>query len=177
MADLKDFKAKMDDFFKEAFEKADAGSFQKLAAVFSTYEGRFREDIQDMTRAEISRIIRKLQSEESLTDEERSVIELWIVGDARSFVKLEHKFKTNMEELKALQIEINRLCFSAADLETVSCLRAILEYGARLNYALASFLEKKERLDNFQQAMSTLDLDQREQLIDILKSKSATREV
>lgn len=177
MADLKDFREKMEAFFKEASEASDAGGYQKLGAAFSTYEGRLREDIQEMTRDELGKIIRKLEAAETISDAERAVVELWIIGDAKHFLKMENRFKANMEELKSLQAEIVSLCGQQPSVETLSALRAILEYGARLNYALAFFLEKKERIGNFQKAMTVLGPEQRESLIDILKSKSKSKEL
>jgi len=65
---------------------------------------------------------------------------------------------------------------SNPDFETASHLRAILEDGKRVIYDIAFYLEKKERIANFEESTLELDKEEKDLLVKLLKNKLASKE-
>jgi hypothetical protein len=176
MADFGDLYARISRSFNDAERTGNAESYQRVAAIFSDLEVQLREYIQDITKGEINKIIQNLETGKEITKEELGFIKLWIVGDAEYYVKLENNFNDWLSELKRIVNEINRINDTRPGFETASHLRAILEDGKRVSYDIAFFLEKKERIANFEEATLEIDSEERGLLIDLLKNKLASKE-
>lgn len=176
MADFKELSVRVERSFNDAMKANDAGSYQRLAAIFSDAGIQLREYIQDITKDEINRIIQKLDTGGEINVEEIKFIKLWIVGDAGYYIKLENNFNDWILELKKITNEISKIKESKPDFETASHLRAVLEDGKRVIYDIAFYLEKKERIANFEESTLELDREERGLLINLLKTKLASKE-
>lgn len=176
MTDFSDLSTRINRGFNDVERVKDAGSCQRLAAIFSDVELQLREYIQEITKDEINKIIQKLETEREITKEEISFIKLWIVGDADYYVKLENNFNDWLSELKRIVDEINKINEPKPNFETASHLRAILEDGKRVIYDIAFFLEKKERIRNFEEATLELDKEERSLLIRLFKQRLISKE-
>jgi hypothetical protein len=176
MLDLREIATRLNRSFNDAEKAGDAASYQRVAAIFSDYEVQLREDVQEMTKGEINKIIQKLETGEKTTKEDLEFIKLWIVGDAEYYVKMENNFNDWLLELKRIIGEINKIKESQPNLETASRLRAILEDGKRVIYDIAFFLEKKERIANFEEATLEIEGEERSLLINLLRNKLKSKE-
>lgn len=176
MSDIKELSTRINRSFNDAEKAKDAASYQRVAAIFSELEVQLREYIQDITKDEINKIIQKLETGKEITKEELKFIKLWIVGDAEYYVKLENNFNDWLSELKRIVNEINKINDSKLDFETASHLRAILEDGKRVIYDIAFFLEKKERIANFEESTLELDKEERDLLVKLLSKKLTSKE-
>jgi hypothetical protein len=171
MADFRDLYARINDSFYDSDRKGDAISYNKLAMIFSEANNQLREHIQDISREEIRKIIQRLEEGEKITTEELKLIRLWIVGDAEYYVEVENNFSDWLSELKRIVDEVNRINEAEPSLETASHLKAMLEDGKRVIYDIIFFLERKERIENFENATRELDKDERDLFIGLLRSK------
>lgn len=176
MSTLSELSARVNDSFDVAQKNNDAASYQRLATDVSEYEIQLREYIQRITKGEITRIIKKLESQKEINAEELKFIRLWIVGDADYYTKLENNFDDWMAEVKRIIGEINKISIAEPDFEAASRLRAMLEDGKRVMYDIAFFLEKKEREAKFTEATLELDREEKDLLAKLLKSKLASKE-
>ena len=176
MTDLKEFRERAAGFFKDAQEKSEAGLYQQLGALFSTYEDRFREQAQKVSREKILTVIPRIESGGDISDEERTLVEMWIVGDAEYFVERKNSYPVLTGELKRIMDEVDNLSDQDPGIEGLTRLHALLEEGTRIIYAIAFFLEKKERIANFRAAIARLGADEREYLSGILKDKAKSVE-
>jgi hypothetical protein len=165
-------KFKFSDMMQAASDSMTDDAFQGVATALSESRQVAREELQKSTSAQMQEIIKKLGSGNKLSPEEIALTELWIVGDAQSYVEEEKNYKEWMEEY-------NRLWESLAGYDNKNCstqelfaLSGLLEDATRISYNIANFLEKKERIDNFRLAVSDgLDKEEREALVDILRGK------
>lgn len=77
----------------DAQKSGDASSYQKMAALMSECDNKLQEYVQETTKDQVARIIKKLETIQNLSSEEHGLIKLWMVGDAEYYMKLENSFK------------------------------------------------------------------------------------
>lgn len=176
MTDFSDLYTRISRSFNDAERTGNAESYQRVASVFSDLEVQLREYIQDITKDEINKITRNLETGKEIAKEELKFIKLWIVGDAEYYVKLENNFNDWLSELKRIVNEISKINNPKPDFETASHLKAILEDGKRVIYDIAFYLEKKGRIANFEEATLEIDREERGLLINLLKNKLTSSE-
>lgn len=176
MADFNDLYTRINRSFNDTEKAGDAASYQRLANILSESEVQLREYIQDITKEDANKIIQKLESGKEITTEELKFIKLWIVGDAEYYIKMENNFNDWILEIKRIVSEVNKINESQPNFETASHLRAMLEDGKRVIYDIAFFLEKKERIANFEEATLEIDREERGLLVDLLKNKLTSSE-
>lgn len=157
--------------FQDADKAGDPGSYARLATILSELEAQSREYVQEATKSEINRVIKKLGSTQPLTGEEHELIKTWLVGDAEYYTKLENNFGDWLSELKRLTDEIEKTGGATSDFKTALHLQALLKDAIRTTWDIYHYLEHKERIDNFTESTQELDSEERNILIDILKQK------
>jgi len=177
MADFNELNGRMERSFNAATKAADSSSYGRLAAIFSDAEAQLREDIQEITKDEISRIIQRLETGKEIGADDLRFIELWVVGDANYYIKLENNFNDWLSELARIMAEINKAKESRPDFESVSHLKALIEDGKRVICDIVFYLEKKERIVNFKESTSEIDREERALLIKLLKDKLTSKEL
>lgn len=149
----------------------DAG-FQKAAGALIEAKNKAREEIQKITAPEITKIIKKLQTQQPLSTHETTLMQTWITGDAQGYTQMEN----NLPDWLA---EYQRLTAVLSDFENKNCtvsealqLQGILEDAARVSYDIANFLEKQDRIKKFNAAVADgLDPNEREVLVKVLTDK------
>lgn len=177
MADFNELNTKIERSFSAATKAGDASSYGRLAAIFSDAEVQLREDIQEITKDEIGRIIQMLEAGKEISADDLKFIELWIVGDANYYIKLENNFNDWASELARIASEIGKIKELKPDFETMSHLRALIEDGKRVICDINFYLEKKERIANFKESTLEIDKEERALLIRLLKSKLTSKEL
>lgn len=144
----------------EAEDKMLASGFIQTAGVLSGCKDAAREAIQENTKNKMSDIIDKLETDKDITSEDLCYVRLWIVGDAESHTKMENNFEEwlhEYERLKSVLAEYENKKLSADDLFS---LQGVLEDATRITYDITNFLEKKERINRFKEAIEdTRSLD------------------
>ncbi len=171
MADFKQAFEVMKKDFEMMQSTGDTKSYFHLSSVLQDIDTLLREYMQEITEDDINKIIRKLKDGEDLRSDDISRLELWIVGDAESYSKMENNFGDWTVELKRLQGEIDKYRADQPDMEAVLTLRGLLRDTISVLGSMIYFLQQKERIQNFKQSMSQLTPEDKEMLVRLLEQK------
>ena len=148
------------------------GDFQKAGTALSDAKSAIREEIQSKTAADIADLIDKLGTGETLTPQEVDLVKFWIVGDAESYTKMENNFDDWLAEYERLQNTIGAYENRECSLKELFNLQGILEDAVRVDYDIANFLEKRERIRRFESAVEDgLDKHEKDVFVRVLKDK------
>ena len=140
-------------------------AFRKAGGELREARHFVRELLQKKTSSEIKTVLEKLGSDSQITTEEVALVKSWFVGDAIGYTSMQQHHQNTLTKYDTLEKTI-------ADFEDKDCtsedllrLHAILEEATRTNDDIAFFLEKKERIERFELAVSDgLDKDERDAL-------------
>jgi hypothetical protein len=162
---------------QEAKNNMSSADFKRIGKVISDIKSMTREQIQKTTSQKIKNVIQKLKENKPLTKEELNTIRLWIVGDADTYIKMENNFQDWLSEFKRLEGALVKYENKELSCDELFKLQGILEDALRVSSDIANFLEKKERVEKFEQASKdTASLDS-EVLAKILAAKLDSPEI
>lgn len=161
----------------DAVNNTTEGAFQGAGAILSESKRFVREELQAETASRIKDIINKLSDNSQISAEDIALIKLWIVGDAESYIQAENNLNDWLGEYKRLAGVLEGYENRACNTEDLFKLEGLLEDATRVSYDIANFLEKKNRINNFQLAvLDGLDKEERDILVDVLKGKLTSKE-
>lgn len=157
-----------------ALESENADDFSIVEAQINRLEAGVRE-LQQAIWSEQARVaIQHLDAGEELTAQDVEVIKTFLVSDAERYLALENNFNDWVNELNRLLDDISRRVESLHDPNNVADLRGVLKDAVRLVPDIRNYLDEKNRLDRFQQALGSLDGQARQLLSNILKEQLAS---
>ena len=151
--------------------------FARVSSELVQLKNRVREELQAATAEDVAKILKKLANRELLTPEERNLVELWIVGDAEGYTKMENNFGQWQEELRRLGGVLESYAGQASSPQTLVEVHGVLEDAIRLTADISYFLEKKERVERFQSAINNLTPEDAKFLAGMLKSMMSSAEM
>ena len=143
------------EMMKESLENIVSGDFQRASQLLSDGKAAVREKIQEETSGKMKGIISKLKNSTPLNSEELDCVRLWIVGDAEGYTQMENNFNDWLKEFKRLEGVLTGYENRTLTPDELFKLQGILEDAVRVSADIANYLEKKERIQRFEQA--TLD--------------------
>ncbi len=155
-------------------------SMDDLARVSSELvqlKNKVREELQAATTEDIEKILKKLASRELLTPDERNLVELWIVGDAEGYTKMENNFGQWQEEFRRLGDVLGSYAGQTSSPQTLVEVHGALEDAIRLTADITFFLEKKDRVERFRSSINNLTPEDARFLADMLKSMMSSGEM
>lgn len=157
---------------KNALSSMTDNAFQGVASILSESREVAREQLQKETSSRMKIIINKLADGKQILADEIALIELWIIGDAKSYEQEENNFNDWVEEYKRLANILLGYESKALRVEELFQLSGLLEDASRLSFDIANFLEKKSRISNFKLAVADgLDQGEKKVLVDVLRGK------
>ncbi|MFH1877100.1 MAG: hypothetical protein ABH865_09440 [Candidatus Omnitrophota bacterium] len=146
-------------------------NFMMIASLLSEAKSQAREQAQAVSSMELKNAIKKLKSGEALGAEDIQYMRLWIVGDAEGYTGMENSFQEWVDEFKRLEASIGAYENKELSLDELFKVHGVVEDALRIAADIGNFLEKQERVVNFENAIrDTKNLDV-EILITILESK------
>jgi hypothetical protein len=151
--------------------------FARVGSALAQLKNTVREELQAATGKDVTNILQKLAHQELLTSEERNLVELWIVGDAEGYLKMEREFDVWQIELRRLGDVLESYVGQAPTPQTLVEVHGLLEDAIRLTADISNFLEKKERVERFQSALNNLTPDDAKFLAGMLKSMMNSAEM
>lgn len=163
--------------FSEAASYVSADKFSEAGMNLVTARKAIREELQQMTAAAMQPIIAKLHKNQPLGSEEKDLVRLWIVGDAAAFTKKESDFREWLAEFQRLGEAIRNVDQMPTSLPEMLDLHGNLEEAVRLAGDIQFFLEEKERVARFEQAVQNLSAADAELLAGILQEKLSSPEM
>jgi hypothetical protein len=131
---------------------------------------KIREAIEQATSGTVVAIIPKLEKNQPLTEAEKQVVRLWVVGDAEGYLKMENNFKDWLEEYRRLMDVIAGYEGKAGSVQELVEVHGLLEDAIKVADAIAHFLDDKERVSRFDNAMTSLNAQDNKFIAGILKS-------
>jgi hypothetical protein len=174
----------MMEFLKGVFQMMDkvvasssAEDFSQVGRKLVSARDRAREDLQELTARDIQPIIKKLENNEALSDGEKNLVRVWMVGDAEAYTKMENDYREWVSEFKRLTGAIRETESKSGSVLELLNAYGLLEDAVRLAADIQFFLEEKERIGRFEQAIKSLDRADSKMLADILKEKLASPEM
>jgi hypothetical protein len=157
-----------------AREAMTADAFQQSAFAMGRRKTAIRETLQSITSEQILGVLERLAAGAHPSPEDLQLVRMWIVGDAESYLRQENNFQDWVAEFDRLKGVIERYegreCSEAELLE----LKGILEDALRVAHDIANYLEKRERVQQFEatvEASHAWDRTAREALLRILRGK------
>jgi hypothetical protein len=145
--------------------------FMRSHGLLSDGRQGVRERIQEITAQRMRTIVNKLEGPDSLSGEDIACVKLWIVGDAESYTLMENNFQGWLNEFERLRGVLAAYANKNLSPEDLAKLQGILEDALRVSADIANFLEKKERIKKFNEAIQDSASLDREILKHILESK------
>lgn len=161
----------------EAARRGISDDLSNLSLELVKMKNRVREAIQQLTRRDIEAVIQKLENRESLSPQETDAIKLWLVGDAEGYVTMEedfHDWQAEFSRLTGVMRDYEARDLSVPDLVN---LQGVLEDAILVAHDLQNFLDKKERLARFEQAMAQLDQQDSKFIAGLLKDMLGSSEM
>lgn len=130
------------------------GAFRQTGRLLGEEKAVLREQLQAQTAPAIAAVIRKLRADQDISQDEIDLVRLWIVGDAEGYLQAENDFQNWLDEYARLYESIAG--YIGRDLASgeIIMLQGILEDAVRVSFDIANYLEKKERVENFDQTTS-----------------------
>lgn len=144
--------------------------FNRLGAALVQLKEKIREEIQTATAGDIAEILKKLKDNEPLSPQEKETVGLWVVGDAAGYTKMEDDYPEWLAEFQRLGGVLAAYEGKEDSPRNLVEAHGLLEDAIRVAADLAYFLEKKERVDRFAQAINNLTREDARYLVDILKA-------
>lgn len=141
--------------------------FETLEQQICRFEATVREMQQSMLSERSKSALKNLRAGRALSEEEKSVLQSIVVGDAESYLRVENNLQDWINELQRLIGEMERLA-RCEDEATMSQLRGISKDAVRLMPSLRAYMEEKDRLDRFNHAMANLDEPNRQILAQVV---------
>lgn len=162
---------KLKEEYRQSLDRDTGEAYSRLSTFFEELNGVVRERIQELTAEEIKAVIKKLEKDEALSNEDKEKIRLWIVGDAEYYTQLENNYDDWKKELDRLVREIEKLNVQEPDVPTLFSLQALLRDGSRVLADIFYFKEQQDRLKKFLDSTKEIDPEERRLLIQILQQK------
>ena len=151
-----------------------ADTFQQSAFTLGRHRTGIREALQSITSDRILDVLQRLAAGDHPSPDDLRVVRLWIVGDADSYLRQENNFEDWVAEFERLQGVIGRYEGRSLDEGELLELKGILEDAVRVAHDIANYLEKRERVQQFEatvEATRSWDRDSRDTLLRILRGK------
>ncbi|MGD2108124.1 MAG: hypothetical protein PVI86_01905 [Phycisphaerae bacterium] len=159
-----------------ALSQENAEAFSDFEKFVNEVEAYVREVQQSMWADQAKRAIKALEKGDALSGEDRDVIRTFLVSDAERYVHHENNYGDWKRELQRLMDDLVSRA-NVVDRDSIGDMRGVLKDAIRLVPDIRNYLEERQRVDKFQQALNTLDQQSKDMLARLMKEqlKSAKR--
>ena len=155
-------------------EDTEEGPYHALSGILVDLGNELREQIQASTAADIERIIRALEADQSLSSSDMELIRLWIVGDAEHYVRMENDLPGWIAELNRLLGALGSLRRESFSAATMARLAAAVQDALRVIADITFFKGEQDRVERFEKAVERLTAEDKQSLAQILSEKLAS---
>jgi hypothetical protein len=145
-------------------------SYGFVATELVKSKNEVRQAIEQATAGIIAAIIGKLENNQPLTEEEKQTVKLWVVGDAEGYVKSENNFQEWLEEFRRLMEIIAAWESKTGSIQELVAVHGVLEDAIKLADAVAHYLEDRERVARFENAITSMNAEDSKFIAGMLKS-------
>jgi hypothetical protein len=159
---------------KQAQADNTSESYGYAATALVKSKNAVRQAIEQATAEAVAAIIGKLENNQPLNDAEKQTVKLWVVGDAEGYVKMENNFQDWREEYRRLLDVIAGWEGKTGSVQELVAVHGVLEDAIKVADAMAHYLEDRERVARFENAMSNLTAEDKKFIAGMLKSMLAS---
>lgn len=145
--------------------------YEALSAFLVEAKNTCREKIQEITAPEIRKVIGHLKEGRELNEGEKTLVKLWVVGDALAYVEAENNHPEWVRETHRLKDAIQRMTGQLNSTEAYVALHALLTDLDRTIQDIIAYLQDKERIAMFENATVSIDSEEAKTLVRILERK------
>ncbi len=160
----------MSQAMKQAQADNTSESFGYVATQLVKSKNDIQQAIEQATAGPIAAIIGKLENNQPLTDAEKQIVELWVVGDAEGYVKMENNFQDWMQEYRRLMDAIAAWESKTGSVQELVEVHGLLEDAIKVADAAAHYLEDRERVARCQDALKNLSAEDNKFIAGLLQS-------
>ena len=160
----------MSQAMKQAQADNTSESFGFVATQLVKSKNDIQQAIEQATAGAVAAIIGKLENHQPLSDAEKQTVELWVVGDAEGYVKMENNFQDWLQEYRRLLDVIADWEGKTGSVQELVQVHGVLEDAIKVADAVAHYLEDRERVTRFESAMSNLNAEDNKFIAGMLKS-------
>ena len=161
---------------KQAQADNTSESYGFMATELVKSKNGIRQAIEQATAEAIAAIIGKLEGNQPLTEAEKQIVKLWVVGDAKA-TSSENSFQDWLTEYQRLMEVIADREGKTGSVQELVEVHGVVEDAIKVADAVAHFLEDRERVARFENAMSNLNAEDNKFIAGLLKSLLASPEV
>ncbi len=159
---------------KQAQADNTSESYGYVATTLVKSKNGIRQAIEQATAEAVAAIIGKLENNQPLTEAEKQTVKLWVVGDAEGYVKMENNFQDWLEEYRRLLDVIADWEGKTGSVQELVEVHGVLEDAIKVADAVAHYLEDRERVARFENAMRNLNAEDNKFIAGMLKSMLAS---
>jgi len=164
----------------QAMKKAQADntseSYGYVATELVKSKNGIQQAIEQATAGAVAAIIGKLENNQPLTDAEKQTVKLWVVGDAEGYIKMENSFQDWLQEYRRLLEVIAAGEGQTGSVQELLEMHGVLENAIKVADAVAHYLEDRERVARFENAMTLMNAEDNKFIAGLLKSLLASPE-
>lgn len=165
---LQDTMAELTAMARAALMHQTSEDFNALERYLAEVEGYVREMQQSMWAREVKTAISHVEGGSPLTAADQEVIRAFLISDAEHYVALENNFPDWCQELQRLMDDLAKRV-NTVDRSNIAELRAVMKDAQRLVPDIRNYLDEKQRIERFEQALSNLDASSRKMMGKILR--------
>jgi hypothetical protein len=155
---------------KQAQADNSSESYGYVATALVKSRNGIRQAIEQATAETVAAIIGKLDNNQPLSDAEKQMVKLWVVGDAEGYVKMENNFQDWLEEYRRLLDVITDWEGKTGSVQELVEVHGVLEDAIKVSDDVAHFLEDRERVTRCEAALSNLNAEDNKFIAGMLKS-------
>ena len=160
----------MSQAMKQAQADNTSESYGYVATELVKSKNDIRQAIEQATAGAVAAIIGKLENNQPLTEAEKQTVKLWVVGDAEGYVKSENNFQDWLQEYRRLMDVIAAWESKTGSIQELVEVHGVLEDAIKLADAVAHYLEDRERVVRFENAMTSMNAEDNKFIAGMLKS-------
>jgi hypothetical protein len=153
----------------------DEGRLNALSGTLASLDTELREQIQAATAAQVAPLITALQADGPVEPDDLDLIQLWLVGDAEYYLKMENDFPAWIAELNRLIGVLRDLRSEAVTPTTMSRVEATVRDALRVSADIVFYRQQEERVRSFHNAAMDLTRDDKRILAGLLAEKLQSR--
>jgi len=167
------------DLATRSLEAEASAGYETLDLQVRELEAQAREAFQAKLGDHFWPVVEKLENGAPLAAAEQDMLQLFMVGDAKYYVKYENDVENWKNEVKRLVEEMRRLQASGlTEVDSLMHLRALCREAMRILPDLAFYFGEKERARKFEEAIrGAIDRDTRRLLANLIKEMLASDKV
>jgi len=144
---------------------------------FTQLSNDLREGIQEKTEGEMMQVIKQLENNEDILSQEIDLIRLWIVGDAKSYLKMENNYEEWIQEAQRLVEAVKSISTKELTPRLMGDLQGIARDATRTLSDITFYKENTERTQKFEDSIKTLTPENKLFLAEMLKAKLHSTDV